>query len=765
MATAPRERRPDTSEQDPRDAEGREDREERSSTGSRLRITSERPLLPTKKNGEIDTKKVVERLEELEAYEESVQSADRQERLLDAQYYDNQQFTAEEISVMQERGQAPVVYNLLKPRIDWMTGTERRARTDFRVHPRQQGEDASANARVKTDVLKYLYDVNRAGMHRSNACKEAWISGLSWIETGIRADPEDEPLYIRQEHWWNVLEDSTWREPDGSDMRYLFRSRHIDIDIATAYFPKSRAALDRAAQSHIDETRSTTYYLGRRLDEIEELDYSALANFRALGAHWRWGQSPRDSVRIRETWIYFPTLQEGVTAGGSTFDRIRMQLYLALWCDDHLLDFDRTPYRHNRIPFTPVVCYRRAIDGRPYGLIRSYRDPQDAFNKRMAKSIFAISATRVEAERGAIDETLMTEHRIRQEIARPDAFIQWAQGAIASGKVRITDGRELADAHVKLAAIDREHISTSMGVNADNLGNQTNAVSGVAIERRQVEGSLTTTEPFDNAHMAWAEVGKLALALVEQFYQAPKIVRLTTNHVDGIRWAEANVLDPETGEIENDLTQFEADFILDQQQYHASMAHAAMAELWDLMQKVGTVDPELVRAMVDVVVQYSPVPGRELIVKRIRQITGMRDPDVPETPDERAEREAQEAAAEQEQQIAMWRLMAEIAELEAKAQKTGNQAVVEAMNAILTAIKAAHAAAAAPALAPAADEMLTAAGFADQGAPGIAQGAGVQPAAPAAPAAPAQIPGAPPQGQGPEPLPPIDPAQLADPTV
>lgn len=765
MATAPKKRRPETDELDPMDrpepAEGAT-----TSRGERVRIVSERAILPTRKNGEIDTRRVVERLEEIEAYEETVQSIWRQEALTDSQYYDNQQFTAEEIQEMRSRGQAPVVYNLLKPRIDWMTGTERRARTDFRVHPRQQGEEASANARVKTDILKYLYDVNRAGLHRSAAFKEACISGLSWIETGIRADPEEEPLYIRQEHWWNVLHDSTWREPDGSDMRYLFRSRHIDIDIAEAYFPESKSALYRAAESHHDQTRSDSYYLGRRLDEWEEIDFSALSNFRTLGTHWRWGNSPRDAVRIRETWIFFPTRQEGVTAGGSTFDRIRMQLYLALWCDNHLLHFGKSPYRHNRIPFTPVVCYRRVIDGAPYGMIRPFRDPQDAFNKRMAKSIFAVSSTRLEVERGAVDETLMSEHRIRQEIARPDAFIHWGAGALSQGKVRITDGREVASTHIALANVDREHISTSMGVNADNLGNPTNAVSGVAIERRQVEGSLTTTEPFDNAHLAWAEVGRLALALVEQYYQAPKVVRLVTNHLDGIRWAQANTLNPETGEIENDLTRFEADFIIDQQQYQASMAHAAMAELWDLLQKVGSVDPELVRAMVDVVVQYSPVPGRELIVKRIRQITGMRDPDVPETEEERAEREAQEAAEAQQQQIAAERLMAEIAELEARARKTGNQAVVEAMKAIKTAIEAAQAAAMAPSLAPAADEMLTASGFLDEGAPGVVQGAGPMPPANAAPGAmppPQPVPPGPPAQQ--DIMPPIDPAQLAGPPL
>ena len=87
-------------------------------------------------------------------------------------FYDSEQWSSEDAQDVKGRGQNPVVYNEIKPTIDWMIGTERHSRVDFFVVAEDDGQDAEDDATNKTKLLKYLDDVNRAGFERSYAAED-----------------------------------------------------------------------------------------------------------------------------------------------------------------------------------------------------------------------------------------------------------------------------------------------------------------------------------------------------------------------------------------------------------------------------------------------------------------------------------------------------------------------------------------------------------------------------------------------------------------
>jgi len=66
----------------------------------------------------------------------SRQADNRLEMAEDEDFYDNIQWEEEEAATLRERGQPPLVYNVISASIDWVTGTEKRARTDFNGHCR-----------------------------------------------------------------------------------------------------------------------------------------------------------------------------------------------------------------------------------------------------------------------------------------------------------------------------------------------------------------------------------------------------------------------------------------------------------------------------------------------------------------------------------------------------------------------------------------------------------------------------------------------------
>jgi len=172
------------------------------------------------------------------------QAANRFQMSLDCDYYDGLQWSEEDAQVLMTRNQAPLVFNEIKPTIDWMIGTERRTRIDAKVLGREKNDNDSAQD--KSQLLKYLDDTNKTVFHRSRAFADAVRAGLGWMEVGLLGDPTEEMLYKRYESWRNMLYDSNDTTLDLSESRYIFRWKWLDDDIAEAYFrigPPSSAAL------------------------------------------------------------------------------------------------------------------------------------------------------------------------------------------------------------------------------------------------------------------------------------------------------------------------------------------------------------------------------------------------------------------------------------------------------------------------------------------------------------------------------------------
>jgi hypothetical protein len=185
-------------------------------------------------------------------YEKERQSVNRLAMAMDADAYDNFQWNPEDAQTLRERGQMPLVYNEVAPMCDWIIGTERRTRVDWKVLPRT--EDDVDLADVKTKTLKYVSDINRVTFGRSRAFADAVKAGIGWLDDGARDDPTQDVLYSRTEDWRNVLWDSSAYELDLSDARYIFRWRWVDEDVALMMFPNRRNAILRG----VDEAANYT---------------------------------------------------------------------------------------------------------------------------------------------------------------------------------------------------------------------------------------------------------------------------------------------------------------------------------------------------------------------------------------------------------------------------------------------------------------------------------------------------------------------------
>lgn len=617
-------------------------------------------------------------------YEKDKQAANRLEMAMDADFYDNLQWDPADAQVLRDRGQMPLVFNEVAPMIDWIIGTERRTRVDWRVMPRT--EDDVELADVKTKTLKYLSDVNRVQFNRSKAFSEAMKAGVGWIDDGVRDDPTAEAIYNRTEDWRNVLWDSASYELDLSDARYLFRWRWVDEDIAVMMFPDREKQIRQAVndtQFNLADSEEDTWYT---TDELMNITKSGTLRASGVGIGI---DAKRRRVKLIECQFRAPTQSKIVgsgpmkgafyderdgalanalgTVGGTIIDKIMMRVHVAVFTEAHLLSIGPSIFRHNRFSLTPVWAYRRGRDRLPYGPIRRVRDIQQDLNKRASKANWLMSTNQVIADEGATDDW----ENLREEAAAPDGLIIKKAGK----EVTIRRDSEAAVGQIQMMTLNAQAIQKSAGVSQENMGRQTNAVSGEAIKARQLQGSVVTTELFDNLRLATQIHGEKQLSLAEQFMTEEKVVRLTgaKNAIEWVKLNQPEVQPDGSVRFINDITASMADFVVSEADYSGTLRQVMFESL---NQMAGRLPPEVALRLLTMAMEFSDYPNKDEIAQQIRKLTGDRDPSKEPTPEEQQQmqqqQQQQQEATEMARQQAIGALQeqqAKVRELNAKAAK------------------------------------------------------------------------------------------------
>jgi hypothetical protein len=640
-------------------------------------------------------RKVHRRLLEWYWHERDRQAANRLEMAMDSDFYDNLQWDPQDAAELQSRGQMPLVYNEVAPMVDWIIGTERRARVDWRVLPRT--EDDVQMADVKTKVLKYTADVNRVQFQRSRAFSDAVKVGVGWLDDGVRDDPTQDILYSKYEDWRQVLWDSSSYDLDLSDARYVFRWRWVDEDIAAEMFPlranKIRESVEDVQNSTFDEYEEEVWWHPEDRSRLLGTESTHVGRFGAASV----GEAKRRRVKLIEAQYRMPVKARLVNSGplrgsffderdqalmgalnrvgGSIVEKLVMRVHVAVFTETDMLAMAPSIFRHNRFTLTPVWCYRRGSDRLPYGVIRRVRDIQQDLNKRASKALFMLNTNQIIADEGAVADWDVA----REEVSRPDGVIIKKPAK----EFLIRRDTDAATGQISMMTLAAQSIQKSAGVSEENMGRRTNAVSGEAIKARQLQGSVVTTEPFDNLRFAVQVQGEKQLALAEQFYTEEKVVRLT-GAKGALEWVKVNqpeVQPDGTVRFINDITASMADFMVADADYAGTLRQVMFESLNEIAMRL---PPEVALRLLAMAMDYSDLPNKDEIAREIRQVTGQPDPSAEPTPEEveqlAQQQQMQVEALQMQREQAMLALeeaRAKVRELNARAAKLEAEAGIE----------------------------------------------------------------------------------------
>ena len=401
----------------------------------------------------------------------------RRESQKDQDYYDDKQWTDDEIRVLESRNQPALVFNHIKPAVNAMVGLKERGRVDPVAKPRHP--NAADVADVGTDGLRHIDDYNRFSTVKREALRQFLIWGVTGGTVEIQEDREIKLRTFRPEEYFY---DPYSRENDFSDARYDGIAKWMDESDIIERYPDKR---DDIAAS-IDSALSVSETYKDRPNRA-----------------WSWADKKARRIMVFEM-----------------HHRQGADWWKTVFVTGAILESGPSEYKDERGRPKKCTIVQSAYtdrDNKRYGVVRSMRGPQDAINKARSKGVHLLNVRQVRVHPGVADVD-----EVRGELAKPDGVFVARERQVEPMKTHT----QFMPAHLELLRDAKDEMrrqSPTPGI----VGRQSASQSGIAIQREQDAGmieQIPVLASFDD----WVlRMYRSAWECAKQFWDQPKWIRVT----------------------------------------------------------------------------------------------------------------------------------------------------------------------------------------------------------------------------------------------
>ena len=530
------------------------------------------------------------------------------------------QWRKDDIAILEAEKRPVFSINRIKPTIDLQKGIEIRSRTDIDAKPRGAADGGAADA--ITAGFKYIQDQNNADHVISDVFFDGLKNGIGWIEVCENEDPTQEEIALNYIPWKNVGWDPHAIKLLLDDARYMFKEKWVDIDVAKATWPDKSDEL----MAGMDNARGGE---GSTHTRVKPDQY-------ASGEAVKWNDTLRDRILLVQMYFKKPVpaiflkLKNGdavevseqqltdrpeIVAHPAVIRVIKRpvdKVYSCIFSGNTVLeDQALLQEKHNHYPLVPFICYTDE-DGAPYGMVRNMKDPQREINKNRSQYSHIINTRRVFFETGAFKAPL----EAKEQISRPDSWIELTFGALTNKRFQYERDTEVAREHFEIMREAKQELQEVSGAVEEQMGQQTNARSGVAIEARQRQGATVNTEPFDNLRLTKRRMGELMLALMRRHWTYEKVIRITDEQTGADKFVTFN----QGGQ--NNISQGRYDIVVSDHPETETTRNWVSRTLMDFATRQ---PPQIGLAIVQTALEMSDIPNKDEVMKKLKEAQEKQD--------------------------------------------------------------------------------------------------------------------------------------------
>ena len=471
-------------------------------------------------------------------------------------YYDGKQWTREEIATLKQRGQAPIVFNRIKRKVDSILGVERNRRTDPKAYPRTPRDEQSAD--IVTQALRFVSDQTRLNNIFSGAFECGMIEGAGACEV-IMDGPED--IKVNLIPWDEFIFDPRSSRHDFSDARYLGVLKWMDADDAVALYP------DKGKEIEANITGAEKAFVADQ--SVEDKPSSGT-----------WIDRKRRRVQVCQ--LYYKQGAEhmyAVVVGG-------------------VLIMDGPSYYRDEKGKTvcPIEAFSAYVDreNARYGVVADMRGPQDEINHRRSKAVHFLHSRRVMAQQGAVADVAQA----KREIARPDGWVE----VVDPQAVQVLDTAQETTGNLNMLQEAKAEIDL-LGPNNALQGKGTEDQSGRAIIAQQQAGLAELAPLYDRFNDFKLRVYRATWARIKQFWKAPKWIRITDDQqaTQFIGLNQVEGIDPMTmqPQVSNPVAQMDVDVILETGPDTVTLQSEEFEQLAQIMPQLAALPPPYALALIE----------------------------------------------------------------------------------------------------------------------------------------------------------------------
>ena len=443
--------------------------------------------------------------------------ASRQEAMEVMDLYHNRQYTDEQLTVLENRGQPKETFNVVKMFGRMLLGYYSTIVNEVVITPRKESQ--VINASILNDLVSYVFETNNFRSEGDKIKLDAILVGLmcSYVtseKTGEK-DSFGRPKYkitINHIPALEILYDPMSQLDDFSDSRFIHRFKWISEDAVIKAFGKSKLEEINAYENHLN------------VDEAE-FDYTYNGEFQ--GYYKRF-----DNYLVVQTII--------TDDAGKTWSKF--------WCGDVILSETEITYKDVKSPYR---LHRLHTSNRAehYGIFREVVETQHAINQALIKIQLMVNTQKAFVEDGAVENI----QDFTNQFNRVNAIIpvKDLQG------IRVENlSREVADQYT---IVDRalNRIQRILSINDSFLGMAYASDSGSKVKLQQNASVVALRYVTSKVEQFYRLLGIDITNLIKQYYTAHDVVRIADNYA-GERWLEINrpimrptgKVDPRTGQPE-----------------------------------------------------------------------------------------------------------------------------------------------------------------------------------------------------------------------
>jgi len=416
-----------------------------------------------------------------------------------------------------------LVFNRIRRVIKIITGYQRKNRLAFKIDPVGMEDDRAAS-----QLTGVVMDVMRVG-NGYNVMSDAFecgpcITGLNFVEPYIDRNGD---IKFKRLAYNKCLPDPTFSERDLSDCNYFLRREYVTKDQAKMLVPGNDKEIDSLNPGR-DEKFSHIFVGNKRYGD----------NLLAYDEFWR-----KTTKRVKVL-IDRATGQEMVWTGGqkaldyilssfplqvTAIDRWEESVELNILVQGELFYSGPDPFGLDEFRFVPLLgSWYPEVESdklKLQGIVRSIRDPQSEFNKRISQEIDIIES-QINTGYDAIEGTVVNPESLYQSGQGKVTWVKSEGNPAGLDAIRKKQPVDIPQGLFMLNQSIDKLLTEIPGINDELFGTEEKDIAGVLSKMRQGAALTILQDLFDNYRLSKKLLGKKLIKLIQKNYHPQKVMRI-----------------------------------------------------------------------------------------------------------------------------------------------------------------------------------------------------------------------------------------------